>query len=94
MENTENTENKVPNSFYADRMAGLVDEVGNPIPQKEVPTTETKEQKVPQAEASENTIAEDESQVARIARERGIGVAQPPKEKDKKSDVEATEEPK
>ena len=46
----ENTENKVANSFLADRMAGLVDEVGNPIAQEskeentnvvEEPTAET-----------------------------------------------------
>jgi hypothetical protein len=99
MENTENTENKIANSFLADRLAGLVDEVGNPIPQEQVPTTETEQQEVPQAEVtkeevSENTTTqeEEESQVSRIARERGIGVANPPKEENKTNDVDATEE--
>ena len=98
MENTENTENKIANSFLADRLAGLVDEVGNPIPQEQVPTTETEQQEVPQAEVtkeevSENTTTqeEEESQVSRIARERGIGVANPPIENDEQDEVEETE---
>lgn len=96
MENTENTENKIANSFLADRLAGLVDAVGNPIPQEQVPTTETEQQEVPQAEVSESTTTqeEEENQVARIAREKGIGVAQPPNKKNKKNDDTATEEPK
>jgi hypothetical protein len=102
MENVENTENKVANSFLADRMAGLVDEVGNPIPQEQTTTPEIKEEEVPQAETPQvetpciqepqaeapqveltettPTQEETENQVARIARERGVGVANPPKQ--------------
>jgi hypothetical protein len=96
MENTENTKNKVPNGFWSDRKAGLVDRQGNPIPQQEVPKTEIEQEEVPQTqlaneEAAENTISNEESQVARIARERGIGVANPPIENDEQDEVEETE---
>ena len=97
MENVENTEKKVANSFLADRMAGLVDAVGNPIPQEQTTTPEIKEEEVPQAETpqveapqaeapqvelTETTPPQEETenQVARIARERGVGVANPPKQ--------------
>jgi hypothetical protein len=54
----ENTENKTANSFLADRMAGLVDAVGNPIAQesKEENTNVVEE---PTAETEvENTVEE------------------------------------
>jgi len=84
MENTENTENKVANSFLADRLAGLVDAVGNPIAQ--APTNETA-----QKEVASNTISEEESQ---DAEEIGIGEAIPPIENEQEEKIEATEKPK
>ena len=54
----ENTENKIANSFLADRMAGLVDAVGNPIAHesKEENTNVVEE---PTAETEvENTVEE------------------------------------
>jgi len=69
----ENTENKVANSFLADRMAGLVDEVGNPIAQEskeentnvvEEPTAETEVENTVEekSETVENNEVEEEGE--------------------------------
>jgi hypothetical protein len=74
----ENKENKVANSFLADRMAGLVDELGNPIPQeKKEDSPITVEEPIIQTEIANSFLA---NRMAGLVDELGNPIPQEGKE--------------
>jgi hypothetical protein len=82
----ENKENKVANSFLADRMAGLVDELGNPIPQQKRENSAIVEEPIIQTEVANSFLA---NRMAGLVDELGNPIPQQSKE----NNAELVEEP-
>ena len=73
----ENEKKEIANSFLADRMAGLVDELGNPIPQEKKEHSAIGEEPIIQTEVANSFLA---NRMAGLVDELGNPIPQEGKE--------------